>query len=418
MTLESLRIPEPLLEFGHGQRMEAPKDGLFLFGPLEGTEGRSQVRIGVVGTDSGAGLSRRWLERISVHIPGKTNRQGHPTTWAPDWPGFETTFEVAMPKHAMVEIGLTGTEIERCIKKSNRSDAVRSTVLLFAEAIRCIAALTAAEEAEDGLREERRSEADHAAALAAALLSVGEADAAGDLADVLGQAKGSLSRLETQTRAAEKLELQREALSAAGRDLAREEEQLRQGCARSGETTGALLGEAGIAVEVGLPGLTDAVAAFEAITTQAGARAGLARQVAGMERDIAIFEQDVSDLFLSLGRRAEGRPTEAVRSLMGELRDASSAQVEVARLRTLLAESEEALRETDARWRISDAIIAETMRLAKVAAFDELRSAMAASDRVGALRSTRSDLVDDLAALGDGLPLDELSAKLRASTRT
>jgi hypothetical protein len=136
MTMESLRIPEPLLEFGHGQRMEAPKDGLFLFGPLEGTEGRSQVRIGVVGTDSGAGLSRRWLERIGVHIPGKTNRQGHPTTWAPDWPGFETTFEVGMPKHAMVEIGLRGTEIERCIKKSNRSDAVRSTVLLFAEAIR------------------------------------------------------------------------------------------------------------------------------------------------------------------------------------------------------------------------------------------------------------------------------------------
>ena len=136
MTMESLRIREPLLEFGHGQRMEAPKDGLFLFGPLEGTAGRSQVRIGVVGTDSGAGLSRRWLQRIGVHIPGKLNRQGHPTTWAPDWPGFETTFELAMPKHAMVEIGLTGTEIERCIKRSNRADAVRSTVLLFAEAIR------------------------------------------------------------------------------------------------------------------------------------------------------------------------------------------------------------------------------------------------------------------------------------------
>ena len=282
-----------------------------------------------------------------------------------------------------------------------------------AERARCIAALNAAEEAEDVLREERRSEADHAAALAAALLSVGQANApAGKLVNVLGCAKASLSRLEAQARAAEKLELQREALSAAGRDLAREEEQLRQGRARSGETTGSLLGEVGIAVEVGFAGLTDAVAAFEAIVTQAGARAGLARQVAGMERDIAIFEQDASDLFLSLGRRAEGRPTEAVRGLMGELRDTSSAQVELARLRTLLAESEEALRETDARWRISDAVIADTMFLAKVAAFDDLRSAMAASDRVGALRSTRSDLVDDLAALGDGLPLDELRREI------
>ena len=39
--------------FGHGQQMEAPKDGLFLFGPLEGPDGRSQVRLGVIGTESG-----------------------------------------------------------------------------------------------------------------------------------------------------------------------------------------------------------------------------------------------------------------------------------------------------------------------------------------------------------------------------
>lgn len=71
MSILTHRIAEPLLEFGHGQQMEAPKDGLFLFGPLEGPDGRSQVRLGVIGTESGVGLSRRWLERISLHIPGK-----------------------------------------------------------------------------------------------------------------------------------------------------------------------------------------------------------------------------------------------------------------------------------------------------------------------------------------------------------
>lgn len=136
MTFSTYRIAEPLLEFGHGQRMEAPKDGLFLFGPLEGPDGRSQVRIGVVGTDNGVGLSRRWFGRIAHSIPGKTDKAGNATLWAPAWPGFETTFGIGMPKQAMVELGLTSIEIERCIKKNNRADAVRSTVLLFAEAIR------------------------------------------------------------------------------------------------------------------------------------------------------------------------------------------------------------------------------------------------------------------------------------------
>lgn len=136
MSFQTHRIAEPLLEFRHGQKMEAPKDGLFLFGPLEGPDGRSQVRLGVIGTDSGVGLSRRWLERISLHIPGKLNKVGKPSLWAPAWPGFEACFGIAMPTRGMVELGLKAGDIEGCIKRSVRADAVRSTVLLFAEAIR------------------------------------------------------------------------------------------------------------------------------------------------------------------------------------------------------------------------------------------------------------------------------------------
>jgi hypothetical protein len=76
MSILTHRIAEPLLEFGHGQQMEAPKDGLFLFGPLEGPDAAPGVRLGVIGTESGVGLSRRWLERISLHIPGKVGVSG------------------------------------------------------------------------------------------------------------------------------------------------------------------------------------------------------------------------------------------------------------------------------------------------------------------------------------------------------
>lgn len=102
MSIFTHRIPEPLLEFGHGQKMEAPKDGLFLFGPLEGPDGRSQVRLGVIGTESGVGLSRRWLERIGLHIPRKVDKFGKPAVWAPAWPGFEACFGIALPTRGMV----------------------------------------------------------------------------------------------------------------------------------------------------------------------------------------------------------------------------------------------------------------------------------------------------------------------------
>ena len=136
MSILTHRIAEPLLEFGHGQQMEAPKDGLFLFGPLEGPDGRSQVRLGVIGTESGVGLSRRWLERISLHIPGKVDAKGKPVLWAPAWPGFEACFGIALPTRGMVELAVKSGDIDHCIKKNNRADAVRSTVLLFADAIR------------------------------------------------------------------------------------------------------------------------------------------------------------------------------------------------------------------------------------------------------------------------------------------
>jgi hypothetical protein len=136
MSLSTVHIPEPLLAFAHGQKLEAPKDGLFLFGPVEDAGGRSQVRIGVIGTATGVGLSRRWLARLSGWIAGKTDKQGAPVLWAPAWPGFEACFGVGLPSQGLAELAIDGPGIEVAIKKANRSDAVRSTVRLFADAIR------------------------------------------------------------------------------------------------------------------------------------------------------------------------------------------------------------------------------------------------------------------------------------------
>jgi hypothetical protein len=136
LTLNAVHLTEPLLEFAFGQRLEAPKDGLFLFGPVEDSGGRNLVRVGVVGTSAGIGFSRLWFKRLSGWIPAKLSKQGRQSLWAPAWPGFEACFGIALPERGLAEIILDGAAIEACIKRENRSDAVRSTVRLFADAIR------------------------------------------------------------------------------------------------------------------------------------------------------------------------------------------------------------------------------------------------------------------------------------------
>jgi hypothetical protein len=59
---------EPELQFGYGQCLDDPKQGLFLFGPLE--ERRpSSMRVGVVGTPAGIELYKQWVRAITGFIP-------------------------------------------------------------------------------------------------------------------------------------------------------------------------------------------------------------------------------------------------------------------------------------------------------------------------------------------------------------
>jgi hypothetical protein len=56
-----VKLPEPALLFGYNQRMEDPRDGLTLFGPLE-QDRPYGIRYGVVGTRTGIKLLEEWIE--------------------------------------------------------------------------------------------------------------------------------------------------------------------------------------------------------------------------------------------------------------------------------------------------------------------------------------------------------------------
>ena len=63
-----IRIEEPELEFGTGQRAEYPRDGLFLFGPVKGNVAIREMNYGVIGTRTG----RRTIPKV-----GKDDVQCH-----------------------------------------------------------------------------------------------------------------------------------------------------------------------------------------------------------------------------------------------------------------------------------------------------------------------------------------------------
>ena len=125
-------IPEPQLEFGYRQKLEDPRNGLFLFGPLLDNRTPSQIRAGVIGTPRGVSMYRRWIEQANRFIPAANAASRHQFPF----PGFEAAFKTRWPVSSAVEIAISPTEISNTIRLSDRYQAIYRTVSLFAQPIR------------------------------------------------------------------------------------------------------------------------------------------------------------------------------------------------------------------------------------------------------------------------------------------
>ena len=133
MTAIKLRqLPEPMLSFGYQQRLEHPKDGLFLFGPLGGSGHQAEMRIGVIGTATGLACFRTWSQRIRGHIPSANPQVAHHASW----PGFEAVFETRWPERPMTEITVDADALANAIRIENRHEAIAKAVSLFEAPIR------------------------------------------------------------------------------------------------------------------------------------------------------------------------------------------------------------------------------------------------------------------------------------------
>lgn len=126
-----IEIPEPDLQFGFGQAMPHPKDGLLLYGPLPNALAGGRLRIGVVATTNGLRLYKSFVDRISRPIlPAKADDPNHTV-----FPGFQAVFSVEWPADPVAFVEVDPKALADAIRIGDRHQAIHKTVSLYSEAI-------------------------------------------------------------------------------------------------------------------------------------------------------------------------------------------------------------------------------------------------------------------------------------------
>jgi len=129
-------IAEPQLEFGFGQKLEYPRDGLYLYGPVSNGRSISQVRYGVIGTTEGVRRFKSWSQTVFgfIDVPEPTARSKAVEAQHIPFPGFEQAFAAkwnADPAEVISDIDTH--KIDAVLKIRNRHEAVKSAVSMYVE---------------------------------------------------------------------------------------------------------------------------------------------------------------------------------------------------------------------------------------------------------------------------------------------
>lgn len=122
---------EPFLEFGYSQILDDPKQGLFLFGPLDERRPAS-MRVGVVGTPAGIELYKQWVKSINGFIPAAREDALHQI----GYPGFEAVFRTPWPLQPITALPISTSDISKALRISDRHVGIYEAVSLFEGAIR------------------------------------------------------------------------------------------------------------------------------------------------------------------------------------------------------------------------------------------------------------------------------------------
>ena len=131
-----VNLPEPELEFRYSQTTTYPRDGLYLFGPVDAGRERRHIRYGVIGTPESIRRHEIWASQIAtfVDVPRSKRTFGDVEPYHVPFPGFEEVFFSMWASHpSRVISDVDETELRRLIHIGNRYEAVKSVVDVFVE---------------------------------------------------------------------------------------------------------------------------------------------------------------------------------------------------------------------------------------------------------------------------------------------
>lgn len=130
MTRSVLLKPEPLIQFGFGQSLEDPRDGLTLFGPVDSATA-GEISWGLVGTEGTAEHFQRWVAGLSQPVINDYTGVSRPF-----FPGFEAAFRIKWPERPRVCRHLDAAALDHALRVGDRWQRVYGVVDLVAQSIR------------------------------------------------------------------------------------------------------------------------------------------------------------------------------------------------------------------------------------------------------------------------------------------
>ncbi|MBN1805221.1 MAG: hypothetical protein JW837_08225 [Sedimentisphaerales bacterium] len=125
-----IKLTEPELTFGYGQKVEDPRDGLTLFGPID--QGKPYgIRWAVIGTKEGTQRVSRWIKKIQGPIFDEPSDIARPP-----FPGFEAIFGIPWAQDPDIKIEIPASEIEKNVLLGDKYQRAYSTCSIYTERIK------------------------------------------------------------------------------------------------------------------------------------------------------------------------------------------------------------------------------------------------------------------------------------------
>jgi hypothetical protein len=131
-----IHVAEPTLQFRFNQTGDYPRDGLYLFGPVDAATQPRQVRYGVIGTPSSLRRFEEWAFQVSsfIDIPERGRMSKAIEAHHVAFPGFNEAFFANWPiRPARTITDIDENGLLEAMHITNRYEAIKTAVDVFVD---------------------------------------------------------------------------------------------------------------------------------------------------------------------------------------------------------------------------------------------------------------------------------------------